>query len=58
MWDELPWGELSLGRDVCNSPRHGLYVNSLLGFSNNPKVEIESRSTLKKESFEHLRLFR
>ena len=33
------WGELSFGRDVCNSPRHGLYVNSLLGLS---KVEIES----------------
>ena len=27
------WGELSLGRDVCNSPRHGLHVNSLLVFS-------------------------
>ena len=31
MWGELSWGELSLGRDVCNLPRHGLYVNSLLG---------------------------
>ena len=36
------WGELSLGRDVCNSPRHGLQVNSMLGLSINPKVEIES----------------
>ena len=32
MWGELSSGELSLGRDVCNSPRHGLHVNSLLGF--------------------------
>ena len=51
-------GELSLGQDVCNSPRHGLYVNSLLGLSIKPKVEIESRSTLEKRSFEYLRLFR
>ena len=29
MWGELSWGELSLGRDVCNSPRHGLQVNSV-----------------------------
>ena len=43
------WGELSLGRDVCNSPRHGLYLNSLLGVSIKPKVEIESRSTLEKK---------
>ena len=35
------WGETS------NSPRHGLYVNSLLGLSVKPKVEIES--TLKNE---------
>ena len=39
MWGELSWVELSLGRDVCNSPRHGLHGNSLLGLS---KVEIES----------------
>ena len=51
MWGELSWCELSLGRDVCNSPRHGLYVNSLLGLSIKPKVEIESRSTLDKFSF-------
>ena len=30
------WGETS------DSPRHGLHVNSLLGFSAKPKVEIES----------------
>ena len=47
MWDELSWGELSLGRDVCNSQRHGLYLNSLLDVK--PKVEIESRSTLEKK---------
>ena len=58
MRGELSWGELSLGQDVCNSPRHGLYVNSLLGLSIKPKVEIESRSTLEKRSFEYLRLFR
>ena len=53
MWGELSWGELSLRRDVCNSPRHSLYVNCLLGLSIKPKVEIESRSTQwKKESFE------
>ena len=27
----LMWGKLSLGRDVCYSPQHGLHVNSLLG---------------------------
>ena len=32
MCGELSWGELSLEREVCNSPRHGLHVNSLLGF--------------------------
>ena len=47
----LSWGELSLGRDVCNSPQHGLYLNSLLGLSVKPKVEIESRSTLEKRKF-------
>ena len=41
-------GRIVLGRDVCNSTRHGLYVNSLLGLSIKPKVEIESRSTLEK----------
>ena len=46
MWDELSWDELSLGRDVCNSPRHGLYVNSLLGLP-----IVESRSTLEKKKF-------
>ena len=51
MWGEFFWGELSLGRNVCNSPRHGLYVNSLLGLSLKPKVEIESRSTLEKRKF-------
>ena len=51
MWSELSWSELSLGRDVCNSPRHGLYVNSLLDLSIKPKVEIESRSTMEKKKF-------
>ena len=32
MWGELSWGESSLGQDVCNSPRHGLYVNNLIFF--------------------------
>ena len=36
------WGKLSLGRDVCNSPQHGLHVNSLLGLSIKLKAEIES----------------
>ena len=58
MWGELSWDELSLGRDVCNSPRHGLYVNSLLGLSIKPKVEIKCIYTLEKKSFEYLRLFR
>ena len=59
MWGELFWGELSLGRDVRKSPRHGLYVNSLLGLSVKPKGEIESRSTMeKKKSFEYIRLLR
>ena len=53
MWGELSWGELSLGGDVCNSSRHGLYVNSLLALSIikrvKPKVEIKSRSTLEKK---------
>ena len=48
MWGELSWGELSLRRDVCNSPRHGLHVNSLLGLSIKPKVEIESALEKKK----------
>ena len=48
MLGELSWGELSLGRDICNSPRHGLYVNSLLGLSIKQIVEFESRSTLEK----------
>ena len=39
MWGELSWGELSLGPDVYNSPRHGLYVNSLLGLSIKPKLK-------------------
>ena len=39
MWKELSWGELSLGRDVCNSPRHGLYVNSLLNRNLTSKVD-------------------
>ena len=43
------WGELCLGRDVCNSSRHGLHVNSLLGLSIKPKVEIES--ALEKSEF-------
>ena len=55
MWGELSLGELSLGRDVCNSPRHGLHVKNLLGLSIKPEVEIES--ALEKESFEYLRLF-
>ena len=45
------WGELSLGRDDYNSPRHGSYVNSLLGLSITPKAEFESRSTLEKRKF-------
>ena len=45
------WGELSLGLDVCNSKQHGLYNNSLLCLSLQPKVEIESRSTLEKRKF-------
>ena len=50
MWGELSWGELSLGRDVCNSPQHGLHINSLLGFCPiKPKVQIES--TLEKRKF-------
>ena len=51
MWGKLSCGELSLGRDVCNSPRQSLYVNSLLGLSIKPKSEIESRSTLEKRKF-------
>ena len=56
---ELSWGELSLGRDVCNSPRHGLYVNSLLGLSVS-KRKLKSKVDLhwKKESIGYLRLFR
>ena len=38
-----------MGRVVYNSPRHGIYVNSLLGLSFKPKVEIESRSTPEKK---------
>ena len=41
-------GRVVLGADVCYSPLHGLYVNSLLSLSAKPKVEIESRSTLEK----------
>ena len=37
------WGETS------DSPRHGLHVNSLLGLSVKPKVEIESK--LEKRKF-------
>ena len=51
MWGELSWGELSLGREDCYLPRHGLYLNSLLGFSIKPKVGIESRSILEKIKF-------
>ena len=51
------WGELSLGRDVCNAPRHGLYVNSLLGLSIKPKVEIKSRSTLEKKKVLNICVF-
>ena len=47
MLGELSWGELSLGRDVCNSPRHGLYVNSLLNRKLKSKVDLH----WKKESF-------
>ena len=51
MWGKLSWGELSLGRDVCNSPRHGLHVNSLLG------RKLKSKVHWKKESLEYLCLF-
>ena len=49
MWGEWSWDELALGRYVCNSPRHGLHINSLLGVSIKPKVEIES--ALEKRKF-------
>ena len=42
MWGKLSWGELSLGRDVCNSPRHGLHVCW---------VEVEIESALEKRKF-------
>ena len=49
MWGELSWGELSLGRYVCNLPLHGLHVKSLLGLSIKPKVEM--KSALEKRKF-------
>ena len=51
MWGELSWGELSLGPDVCNSPRHGLYVNSLLGLSIKPKLKSKVDLHWKKRTF-------
>ena len=51
MWGELSWGELSLGLDVCNSPRHGLYVNSLLGLSIKPKLKSKVDLHWKKRTF-------
>ena len=43
-------GEVSLGRDVCNSPRHGLHVNSLLGLSSKANRKLKSKVHWEKKS--------